>query len=171
MRAALDRLFTIAGYLAAVFMVGTLVAVLLGILGRLAGFDVPGADAYAGYATAAVSFLALAYTLRRGEHIRVTLLLHHVTGPVRRAMEIFCYAVAIFLSGALAWFSARLAWQSHQMHDVSQGLDATPLWIPQIAMAVGTALLFLAFFRDFTALLRGEALAADTGSGEPVRTE
>jgi len=28
-------------------------------------------------------------------------------------------------------------WVSHGMHDVSPAADATPLWIPQIAMALG----------------------------------
>ena len=63
--------------LAALFMVGTLAMVLLGIVGRLLGFNVPGTDAYAGYCMAARGFLALAHTLKRGEHIRVTLLLEH----------------------------------------------------------------------------------------------
>lgn len=171
MRATLDKLFTVAGYLSGVFMIGTLVTVLLGIVGRLVGFDVPGADAYAGYSMAAGSFLALAYTLRRGEHIRVTLIRNHLRGSARRALELFCHAVAILLSGALAWYSVRLVWQSHEMHDVSQGLDATPLWIPQIAMAAGTVLLFVAFASDFVTLLRGEALASEKEGGEPARIE
>jgi TRAP-type C4-dicarboxylate transport system permease small subunit len=171
MRTALDKLFTLAGYLSGVFMIGTLVAVLLGIVGRLVGFDAPGTDAYAGYSMAAGSFLALAYTLRRGEHIRVTLMLNHLRDSARRALELFCHGVAILLSGALAWYSVRLVWQSHEMHDVSQGLDATPLWIPQIAMAVGTVLFFLAFISDFAALLRGEALASEKEGGEPARIE
>ena len=32
-------------------------------------------------------------------------------------------------------YSARLAWQSHVFHDISTGVDATPLWIPQLPMA------------------------------------
>lgn len=168
---ALDKLFTLAGYLAALFMVGTLLAVLASILGRMLNFDVPGADAYAGYAIAAVAFLALADTLCRGEHIRVTLLLHHVGVPARRGLELFCHAIAIFLTGALAWYSGRLVWQSREFHDISQGLDATPLWIPQIAMAVGTTLLFLAFVADGVAVLRGEAVASLKEGGEAARIE
>ena len=41
-------------------------------------FHLPGTDAYAGYLMAAAGFLALAHTLKRGEHIRVTLLLSHL---------------------------------------------------------------------------------------------
>ena len=65
-------------------MVGTLAMVLPGIAGRLLDFHVPGTDAYAGYCMAAAGFLALAHTLKRGEHIRVTLILEHL-GATRAA--------------------------------------------------------------------------------------
>jgi hypothetical protein len=64
-----------AAWLAALFMVGVLVMVLLSIVGRQLHFNVPGTDAYAGYSMAGAGFLALAHTLKRNEHIRVTLLL------------------------------------------------------------------------------------------------
>ena len=75
MRALLDRLYNAAGVLAALFLVGTLGMVLTGIAGRIFHFHVPGTDSYAGYCMAAAGFLALAHTFKRGEHIRVTLLL------------------------------------------------------------------------------------------------
>ena len=49
----------------------------------------------------------------------------------------------------------RLAWQSHSFHDVSTGNDATPLWIPQLSMALGTLVLTLAFIDEFMLELRG----------------
>ena len=125
-------------------MIGTLVWVLVGIFGRTFNFHVRGTDAYAGYCMAAAGFLALAHTLRRGEHIRVTLLLERA-GAARPWMERLCLALAIFASGLLAWYSARLAWQSHTFNDISTANDATPLWIPQIGMALGTLLLLIAF--------------------------
>jgi TRAP-type C4-dicarboxylate transport system permease small subunit len=154
MRASLDRLYDVAGWLAAVFMIGTLVFVLLGIFGRILGFHVRGTDAYAGYCMAACGFLALAYTLRRNEHIRVTLLLGHVPAAARKALEIWCHVIAVALSAILAFYSVRLAWQSRTFNDISTGNDATPLWIPQIAMALGTVILFIAFVDAFVGVLR-----------------
>ena len=50
MRKFLDCLFEGAGYLAGLFMIATLLAVLSSILGRLLPvFELHGADAYAGY--------------------------------------------------------------------------------------------------------------------------
>jgi TRAP-type C4-dicarboxylate transport system permease small subunit len=147
-RKSFDFLYSGAGWLAAMFMVGILLMVLAGVLGRLLGFNLGGSDAYAGYCMAATSFLALAHTLKRGEHIRVTLALDHVGPRTRRVLEVWCYAVGAFITGALAWFSVHLVWQSYTFHDVSQNSDATPLWIPQIAMAVGATVLFVALVDD-----------------------
>jgi len=171
MRRTLDGLYEGAGWLAGAFMVGTLLAILASIFGRLLHFDVPGADAYAGYCMAAGAFLALAATLRRGEHIRVTLLLSHLGAKAGRAAEIGCHAAAVLLSGALAWFSVRLVWQSRAFGDVSQGMDATPLWLPQIAMAVGTTLLFIAFVDDLIVYVRGGNPAARHAASGPAHTE
>ena len=156
MRRALDALYDGCAWLAAVFMIGVLVMVLLSVLGRQFHFHVPGTDAYAGYAMAAAGFLALAHTLKRNEHIRVTLLLGRLTGGARRGLELWSLSAAVLLSGLFAWFALRLVMQSHEFNDISTGNDATPLWIPQLAMAIGTLVLLIAFVDEWVLELRGQ---------------
>ena len=163
MRKLLDTLYDAAGYLAAFFMVGILLMVLASVVGRMAGFNLRGSDAYAGYAMAAASFLALAHTLKRGEHIRVTLLLDRFGGRLRRPLELWCHAAGTFFCAALALFSVRLVWTSRAFNDISQGNDATPLWIPQIAMAVGACVLLVAMLDDFVLLVRRKAVKQAAG--------
>jgi TRAP-type C4-dicarboxylate transport system permease small subunit len=162
LRRTLDALYDGAAALAALAMVGLLVMVLLSILGRQLAFNIPGVDAYAGYLMAAAGFLALAHTLKRGEHIRVTLLIGRLDGRWRRGMELWSLGAAAMLAGLLAWYSIRLAWQSHSFHDISTSNDATPLWIPQLSMAVGTVVLLIAFIDEFIEECRGRRL----GPGE-----
>lgn len=171
MRRFLDFLYDSAGWLAALFMIGTLAMVLASVLGRVFGFNLRGSDAYAGYCVAAVGFLALAHTLKRGEHIRVTLILQHVGATANRALEIACHAAAVLLASALAWFSIRLVWQSHAFHDISQSTDATALWIPQLSMAIGATLLAIAFIDEFVTLLAGGPTQREQRAGEPARVE
>lgn len=168
MRKALDALYDGAAWLAALFMIALLVAVLLSIAGRELNFHVKGTDAYAGYFMAAAGFLALAHTLKRGEHIRVTLLLSALPPRARHAMELWARAAAVGLSGLLAFYAGRLAWQSHLFNDVSTASDATPLWIPQLGMALGTLILFVAFVDEFVTELRGRRRAS---GGEMGRHE
>ena len=159
MRVALDRLYNAAGVLAALFLVGTLTMVIAGIAGRLLDFNVPGTDAYAGYCMAAAGFLALAHTLKRGEHIRVTLILEHLGPGAQRLLELWALVVATLLSALFAYYSVRLSWQSWDFHDISTGNDATPLWIPQLAMALGTTVLCIAFVDELVLEWRGARLA------------
>jgi len=154
LRRILDLLYDAAAYAAAFFMIGVLAMVLASVVGRLVGFNLRGSDAYAGYCMAAASFLALAHTLKRGEHIRVMLFLERFEGRLRRPLEVWSHLAGAFFSGGLAVFSVRLVWQSRAYHDISQGNDATPLWIPQLAMAAGAIVLFVAMVDDLVLLLR-----------------
>ena len=172
MRSFLDRLFEGAGYLAGLFMIGTLLAVLSSIFGRfIPALELHGADAYAGYCMAASAFLAMASTLRRGEHIRVTLIINRLSSRAHRWLDIFCHVLALAVSGALAWFSIRLVRQSLAFNDISTGLDATPLWIPQLGMALGTTLFALAFAEDLVDLITGRKVRQEPREGEPAHIE
>jgi TRAP-type C4-dicarboxylate transport system permease small subunit len=155
MRRLLDALYQSAAWLAALFMVGVLLMVLLSIVSRLFHFYVPGTDAYAGYAMAGAGFLALAHTLKRGEHIRVTLIIGRLQGQARRALELWSLTMAVLLAGLFAFYAARLAWQSHLFNDISTSSDATPLWIPQISMVVGTLVLLIALIDEWVLEWRG----------------
>jgi len=155
MRRLLDAIYDGAAGLAAVFMVGLLVMVLLSVLGRQLHFHLPGTDAYAGYMMAAAGFLALAQTLKKGEHIRVTLILQALTGGKRRGLELLALAMAVALAVMFAFYSVRLAWQSYTFHDISTSNDATPLWLPQLSMALGTLVLAICFVDEFVLELQG----------------
>ena len=169
MRRSLDALYDAAGVLAALFLMGTLVMVLTGIAGRFLNFHVPGTDSYAGYCMAGSGFLALAHTLKRGEHIRVSLILEHVAAKSRRALELTSFAVATLLAGLFAFYSIRLAFQSWQFNDISTGNDATPLWIPQLAMAAGTLIMLIAFADEL--VLEWTGRRESTKSGEALHHE
>jgi len=168
-RKLLDALYDGAAALAALFMVGLLGMVLLSIVSRQLQFHLPGTDAYAGYLMAAAGFLALAHTLKRGEHIRVTLLITALKGRSRRALELWALAVAVLLSLLSAGYACRLSWQSYRFHDISTASDATPLWLPQLAMAAGTVILAIAFIDEFVLELRGQRV--QTVSDEALHNE
>ena len=156
MRRLLDLLYDAAAYLAAFFMIGTLAMVALGIVARLGNWFIAGTDSYAGYCMAACGFLALAHTLKRNEHIRVTLVLEHAGPRARRALELWALAAATLLAAAFAWYSVRLTFQSWQFNDISTGNDATPLWIPQLAMGLGTLVLLVALVDELVLEWRGQ---------------
>lgn len=168
MRRTLNALYDSAAAVAALFMVGLLIAVLLSILGRQFHFHISGIDAYAGYLMAGVASLALAHTLKRGEHIRVTLFLNALKGRWKRALELWALSLGTLLAGLYAWYCVRLAWLSHLYHDISTSNDATPLWIPQIGMAAGALILAIAMLDELVLEILGRRVVTD---GEALRNE
>lgn len=141
-------------------MVAAFITVALGIVARLANWNLPGLDAYAGYAIAAALFLALPSTLIKGEHIRVTLLLERAPQRLRQGLEWWSLAAALALTVYMAWFAVRLVWVSYVTHDVSSAADASPLWIPQVAMALGCLGFAMAFAQALVGRWKGRDLLA-----------
>lgn len=168
MRRFLDALYAVSGGLAAVFTVGVLVAVVVSIATRQLGIYIGGLDAYAGYSMAAAGFLALAHTFKCGEHIRVTLVLASLPAVGRVRLDIFALLIACLLSANLSWFSTKLVMDSYLFNDISTSDDATPLWIPQIGMAVGTFIFFIAVLDETIRRLKG---IPETAQSEDARHE
>jgi len=151
--------------LSGIAMIGAFVAIMLNILARMFGWNLPGLDGYAGYAIAAALFLALPSTLQHNEHIRATLLLDHVSEGTRGRMETVALLLATGISLFLAWFAVRLVWVSYTLHDVAPTGDATPMWIPQLSMALGCVGFALAFVQALWSRLSGQSFFAEP-SGE-----
>ena len=152
LRKALDMLYLGSGMLAALFLIGILGLIVVQMVARWTGEVFTGAPDYAGYAMAASSFLALAYALNAGAHIRVNLLLTAL-GRYRKYGEIWCFGLGTFLSWFFAYHAIKMTHASWKWHDISQGQDATPMWIPQIFMSVGVVILAIAFADHLVRLL------------------
>jgi TRAP-type C4-dicarboxylate transport system permease small subunit len=168
--AAARGLYRLLAVLSALSMLAAFGAVVAQVAARKLGVDWPGLDAYAGYSIAAALFLALPQTLRRGDHIRVTLLLQRLPARARNAFEYGCLAVAFGLAAYVAFYASRLVWVSYATHDVSQGLDATPLWIPQLSMALGCIGFAVALADALLARWQGRTFFA-SGSADAARVE
>ena len=166
LRRALDALYLGCGVLAACCLVALLGLIVAQMVARWVGATFPGATSYAGYAMAAASFFAFAHALDRGAHIRVGILLK-AAGSHRRWLEAWCLAVGAAAAWYLAFYAARLVSWSWTLGDVSQGQDATPLWIPQVPMAVGAVVLAIALTDHLVRML----LAREPGVGTDVAAE
>lgn len=173
MRRLLDRLYLAAGAVAGLCLVIMALLILAQIVGRWFGMVIPSTEDFSGFLLAAASFLALAYTLRSGGHIRVNLLISHLHGRMRRFIEALVLLLALLLVGYAAWSALLLVIESFQFNELSQGYIPVPLWIPQTPMAVGLLILEVALLDESILLLRGEEprylqhdTTSVTGAGE-----
>lgn len=155
MRVLLDGLYAVTALLAGVALVLIALIIIVQVVARVVSIQVPSADEFAAYALVATGFLALAPTYRRGEHIRVGLLVDRLVGQPRRWVEIAVLVASLLMAGWATWWSGRFVWDSYRFHDVSQGLIAVPLWIMQLAIPFGLGVLVIAFLDDLVMSLRG----------------
>ena len=159
----LDRVYRLAAYLAGALLVFLTLLVLYSIVARLIGTFSGGASDMAGYVMATCTFMALPYTFRSHGHIRVSLLVNRFQGSKRRFIELFALGYMSLLTAYLAWYMTRLALDSFEFGERSEGADAILLWIPQTPVAVGAILFAVAVFHTFIEVVSDPDLTIESG--------
>lgn len=160
-RSVLDSFYLLCGYLAAAFMVGIAGCILAQIVWRMRGLTLDATEA-SGFCLAAATFLGLAHTLRHGSHVRINLLTSRLPGRLRHRMNILNCLLGAVVAGYLAWNVSLLAVQSFNFHDVSPGLLAMPMWIPQTGAALGVTALAIALLDELMWLIGGRDSRCDS---------
>ena len=168
MRQVLDRLYAASGTLAALFIVSICMTVLVQVgfnlidriaqltTGQAFGLVLPSYAEFTGFFLAAASFFALADTLQSGNHIRVNLVIQRLPKRLRPYIEGWCCLLGAIVSGYFSFWAGNLVWESFVFADLSPGIIAVPLWIPQLAMALGLVCLTVCFIDLFVQVVRGK---------------
>lgn len=155
LRRGLDLLYLAGGIAGGLALAGIGIIIALQVIGRQFGLSLDGADDLTAFAVAGSALLPLAYAFRHGAHIRVDLIIGHLRGPARFAMETVALVLGTGLCLFLAYAVADLAHDSWMFEDVAQGTVPWLLWIPQAACAAGCTLFALALLDDLVVHLAG----------------
>ena len=167
MRQVLDRMYGASEAIAAVFIVGICLTVLIQVAfntidriavaigGEAIGLVLPSYAEITGYFLAAATFFALAGTFKNGAHIRVTLVIRHLSPGWHRLIEGWCCALGMAMSGYFAYWALNLVHESWQFGDLSPGIIPIPIWIPQLPMAAGLICLTVALADALLQVIRG----------------
>lgn len=127
----LDKLYLASGVVAAMFMVIILLIIIAQMIARWSSVSFQGSTEFAGYAMAATSFFAMAYTLNHGAHIRVSIILN-----INNFTKMWIDAFAMFIAAIIATYFARYAvkanFMSEMLNDRTQGQDQVPEWLLSI---------------------------------------
>ncbi|MBT3359206.1 MAG: TRAP transporter small permease [Rhodospirillales bacterium] len=151
----LDKVYSVSSTLAAfcTAMIGLLI--FSEIVLRFFGTTIPGVIELVVFCMVASVFLALAQTLRKNEHIRITVVISHLPPKIRRWIEIWCLSVSALFFGTLAFFSIIMAYESFIFNEMSDGVVGIPLWIPQLFMFWGVTLITITFIENFFITIKG----------------
>jgi TRAP-type C4-dicarboxylate transport system permease small subunit len=156
LRRFLDRLYAASGAAAAVCLAG-IAAVMLAQAGmRSAGLLFRGADDIVAWLCAASAFLALGYTFRHGDLVRVSLIINRLPPRPRHVAEVACLSAAFVVVAYITWASISFAYESWKFGELAQGLVQIPIWIPQLSLVLGALILAVAVLDELIAVLRGD---------------
>jgi TRAP-type C4-dicarboxylate transport system permease small subunit len=155
LRRALEALYLAGGIAGALALFSIGAIILAQIVSRELRTVFAGADDLTAYAVAASAMLPLAYAFRHGAHIRVDLVIGHVRGAARFALEALVLALAAAIAAMLAFSLGDLAHDSWMFDDVAQGTVPWKLWVPQALAASGAALLVISLLDDLVVHLAG----------------
>lgn len=155
LRRALDALYLAGGIAGGISLAAIAGIIAAQVIGRQFGLVFAGADDLTAFAVAGSALLPLAYAFRHGAHIRVDLIVGHLSGRPRFVMETLALALTTGLCVFLAWSLADLTYDSWQFEDVAQGTVPWTLWYPQAACAVGAILFAVALLDDLVVHVTG----------------
>jgi TRAP-type C4-dicarboxylate transport system permease small subunit len=155
LRRFLDRLYAASGALAALCLALIAVVMLLQAGMRELGWLLRGADDIVAWLCAGSAFLALGHTFRRGELVRVGLLVERLPPRLRRAAALAALGLTVLFVGYMVYAVLRFVYESWRFAEVAQGLIAIPIWIPQLSFALGAVVLFIAVLDELVVLAQG----------------
>lgn len=141
---AAASMIAICGLVSVQVLFRLLDAILVLFGGDRLGLEIGGVSELAAYLLVGASFLGTAYTFTHHAHIRMSLLIQRLPARVRVFVEAWCLGVALALNLMLCWSLWALIQESLSYNDVSSGMLAIPLWIPQLTLLAGMSLMSLA---------------------------
>jgi TRAP-type C4-dicarboxylate transport system permease small subunit len=101
----------------------------------------------AGYLLVALVFCSLAGGVRDGTFLRVDFLYVRLSERTRHMLDTIYAVLGAAFAGIWTWQLGRLVWSSYTREMVSTSVYPVPLWIPQVCMPIGVALLFIMLVR------------------------
>lgn len=156
MRRWLDRLYDGSAYCGAFFVCAIFVVMIGGALTRPMGISLSGTDDLVSWMCAAAAFLPMASAFRRGDFVRMLLVLDKFSSARRRHAELLALFIALVATAVLAGWATFGVYESWRYDEMSIGLLVVPIWIPQLSFAIGSIILLIAVIDELIAVLRGQ---------------
>jgi TRAP-type C4-dicarboxylate transport system permease small subunit len=75
------------------------------------------------------------------------------------------------MTGFFAWYAWDMVYWSWEFESRSDAMDATLLWIPQLAMSIGVTILCVAFADELVQVLGGREIRESDLSADQQHTE
>lgn len=135
----------VGAFIASALLIGLVLLILVEIVLRyFFNTSTMRADEYSGYLYLAIVCFGLGYTFLRDGHIRITFLTAKISSKASSWVDIFAGIVTLIVLIFAFVRTVLLVIDSYETGVLSEGVSATPLFIPQLALPLGFLLFILA---------------------------
>ncbi|MFM1652036.1 TRAP transporter small permease [Brevibacillus sp. B_LB10_24] len=155
--AGLDRIITLGGLVAGIFILCATGMIFYEVVSRFL-FNAPTiwATELSIYTIIGSCFFGAAYTLRRNGHIRVDLLLHNVSAPIRKGLLMVTCVIGLIFSIVFTVYGWEHVISSKEFGFTSASLLRIPMYIPEMLLPLGGILLCFSFLLQFIDTMNGK---------------
>ncbi len=164
-----DRLSQAGGILSGILMLAGIVLIVGEMLVRtLFSKTLYITEEYSGYLMCAMTFVAMAYTLKEKSHIRVVALHSALKGKSKVMLDVYAYTAGFLFCAVAAWATGMFVWDAIETSSRSMQISETYLAIPQFFMPLGLGVMMLQFAaelcRSILQLRSGDVKAVEAES-------
>jgi C4-dicarboxylate transporter DctQ subunit len=137
-------LSSIAAGFAGIGVLVSVALVVIGVIGRyILNMAIIFIDEYTAYLLVLTTFMGLAYTLRTDGHIDVDLVIRLLPPKVKKGIRLMTSLLALALTVLLTIQTGQKTWDSFRMGSITTSPLETPLFIPQMFIPIGFAIMGL----------------------------
>jgi len=99
-------------------------------------------DEYSAYFMVASIFFGLAYTLKEGKHIKITIITSRIKNKkVSCILDVIVYIIGFAISTYACIYAFKMVMETKALDMRADSIAETPLWIPEISVFLGFLLL------------------------------
>lgn len=138
---SLNKIYGVFAYLGASCIVVMAALTITSIIARFFNIYISGLAHLAGYFMAVGNCLALAYTLRKGAHIRIEILISRLSTNKQLVFDKIAIAISLLVTSYLAYYMFKISYYAWDFQEVSAGARYVKVWVPQFFSACGVLLL------------------------------
>ncbi len=149
----LDKFSEIFHKISAFLLLFIIVSIWYQIFGRIIHISVHGIVEIGGYLLVWINFFAIAYTLRKGRHIRVDLLLRLMPEKIQTIFLVVGNSVCVLFSIIMVWQGIKLIAMFYEIKEVSLILQI-PIYIVYMALPIGLFLFGMEAVREIVVTLK-----------------
>ena len=148
--AAIEGISQVGGYVSGLFMVLIVLLIVVEIVARTVfNASTMISDEYSAYFFVAVVMSGLAFSMKEGAHIRISIIRSRLSRQGQRILDLVVLLIALVLACFALYYAVLMTYDVWDLEMTADSISETPIFIPQLVIPVGLLLFILQLASGF----------------------